>query len=105
MLKIKKGLIGLVLFFCVLKFLPAVLILFFGIFFIVYFLIGIYEMYANYRFQKKLEKEPVDETNSVTDYDDDDEEGDSLTKKYFNAMYNPASSEYYTWGSSLRDND
>lgn len=99
---IKKGLIGLVLFFCILKFLPAGLVLFIGIFFFVYFLLGIYEMYSSYRFQKKLKNEPVDESNSVyTDYDDD---SDSLTSKYFDAMYNPSSFEYYKASSStLRD--
>lgn len=95
---IKKGLI-LILFFYVLKFLPAWLVLFIGILFFVYFLLGIYEMYLSYRFQQKLKNEPVDETNSVyVDYhddDNDDEERDSFTSKYFNGMYNPTSSEYY----------
>ena len=66
------------------------------------FIIDMKIKFENYR-NKKNGIETVYDYNHYED--DEEKKDDSMLKKYYNAMYNPFSKEYHTWGSAFRDKD
>lgn len=89
------------------KIFPAWVVLIVLCCFLIYFL---YNMYKKYLIRKAEKAEEVkrieaEKTSSYSNYEDDDDEK-SLTRKYFDGMYNPTSSDYYKpFATSLRNED
>lgn len=76
--------------------------------FLIYFFYGVYKKYLIRKAEKAEEAKRVEaeRTSSYSNYDYDDDDEKSLSRKYFDGMYNPTSSDYYKpWASSLRNED